>query len=257
MAAEAWPLRERAAPLLAGLRDDTGESVQLYVRDGDARLCVASLESPHELRTMVALGARLPLTRGSAGTVLRGDVPAGEQWVESVEERAPGVASVSAGARVGGELVAISVSGPIERTTRTPGRRYGPLVAAAREAAHRLTETSRAARRETECSAPSSAGTNRRASAAQTAWSPATGNTSAPGMAAAIRRWRPGGTTLSSSVSTTAVGTSIDADPRPRVIASDGGPRLQQRARVASGDLVPDPLGQRSVHHARATAPDG
>jgi len=38
---------------------------------------------------------------------------------------------VSAGARVGGELVAISVSGPIERTTRTPGRRYGPLVAAA------------------------------------------------------------------------------------------------------------------------------
>ena len=131
MAAEAWPLRERAAPLLAGLRDDTGESVQLYVRDGDARLCVASLESPHELRTMVALGARLPLTRGSAGTVLRGDLPAGEQWVESVEERAPGVASVSAGARVGGELVAISVSGPIERTTRTPGRRYGPLVAAA------------------------------------------------------------------------------------------------------------------------------
>jgi DNA-binding IclR family transcriptional regulator len=131
VAAEAWPLRERAAPLLAGLRDDTGESVQLYVRDGDARLCVASLESPHELRTMVALGARLPLTRGSAGTVLRGDVPAGQPWVESVEERAPGVASVSAGARVGGELVAISVSGPIERTTRSPGRRYGPLVAAA------------------------------------------------------------------------------------------------------------------------------
>ena len=67
MAAEAWPLRERAAPVLAGLRDDTGESVQLYVRDGDARLCVASLESPHELRTMVALGARLPLDRGLGG----------------------------------------------------------------------------------------------------------------------------------------------------------------------------------------------
>jgi DNA-binding IclR family transcriptional regulator len=137
VAAEAWPLRERAAPVLAGLRDDTGESVQLYVRDGDVRLCVASLESPHELRTMVALGARLPLTHGSAGTVLRGEMPAGRQWIESVEERAPGVASVSAGARVGGELVAISVSGPIERTTREPGVRYGPLVAAA---ANQLTD---------------------------------------------------------------------------------------------------------------------
>jgi DNA-binding IclR family transcriptional regulator len=130
-AADGWPLRERAAPVLAGLRDDTGESVQLYVRDGDARLCVASLESPHELRTMVALGARLPLTQGSAGTVLRGEVPPGAHWVQSVEERAPGVASVSAGARVGGDLVAISVSGPIERTTRSPGERYGSLVAAA------------------------------------------------------------------------------------------------------------------------------
>jgi DNA-binding IclR family transcriptional regulator len=130
-AADGWPLQERAEPVLAGLRDDTGESVQLYVRDGDDRLCVASLESPHELRTMVALGARLPLALGSAGTVLRGEVPPGATWVESVEERAPGVASVSAGAEVGGELVAISVSGPIERTTRTPGERYGPLVAAA------------------------------------------------------------------------------------------------------------------------------
>ena len=130
-AAEGWPLGERAAPVLAALRDATGESVQLYVRDGDARLCVASLESPHELRTMVALGARLPLTQGSAGTVLRGEVPAGRAWVESVEERAPGVASVRAGARVGGELVAISVSGPIERTTRRPGERYGDLVVAA------------------------------------------------------------------------------------------------------------------------------
>jgi DNA-binding IclR family transcriptional regulator len=132
-AAERWPLGERAAPVLAELRDETGESVQLYVRDGDARLCVASLESPHELRTIVGLGARFPLERGSAGTVLRGDVPDGHRWVESVEERAPGVASVSAGARVDGELVAVSVSGPIERTTRSPGRRYGDLVAAAAE----------------------------------------------------------------------------------------------------------------------------
>jgi DNA-binding IclR family transcriptional regulator len=130
-AAVHWPLAERAAPVLASLRDETGESVQLYVRDGDARLCVASLESPHELRTIVERGARLPLEKGSAGTILRAGPDGGRGWVESVEERAPGVASVSAGALVGGEFVAISVSGPVERTTRSPGRRYGELVVAA------------------------------------------------------------------------------------------------------------------------------
>lgn len=130
-AAAHWPLAERAAPVLAGLRDETGESVQLYIRDGDARLCVASLESPHELRTIVDLGARLPLDKGSAGTILREGPAAGRRWVESVEERAPGVASVSAGALVDGQFVAIGVSGPVERTTRRPGRRYGDLVVAA------------------------------------------------------------------------------------------------------------------------------
>ena len=50
-----------------GCREQTGESVQLFVRDGDVRVCVESLESPHELRTIVPVGARLPLDRGSAG----------------------------------------------------------------------------------------------------------------------------------------------------------------------------------------------
>lgn len=37
-------LVERARPELAALRDETGESIQLYVREGDRRLCVASVE---------------------------------------------------------------------------------------------------------------------------------------------------------------------------------------------------------------------
>jgi DNA-binding IclR family transcriptional regulator len=112
------------------LRDATGESVQLYVRRGDQRLCVAALESPHGLRTIVPVGALLPLSRGSAGRVLLG---APGPWVESVEERQKGVASVSAPVRAGGgEVVAaVSVSGPIERTTRSPGERYGAQVAEA------------------------------------------------------------------------------------------------------------------------------
>ena len=129
-------LAQAARPPLERLRDQTGESVQLYVRRGDRRLCVASLESPHGLRTIVAVGALLPLDVGSAGKVLRGDPEAARRgWAQSVEEREPGVASVSAPVRDGlGEVVAaVSVSGPVGRTTRSPGRRYAaPVVAAAR-----------------------------------------------------------------------------------------------------------------------------
>jgi DNA-binding IclR family transcriptional regulator len=116
-----------ARPALEALRDTTGESAQLYVRRGDRRLCVASLESPHGLRTIVPVGASLPLNVGSAGKVLRGDAGA---WAQSVEERERGVASVSAPVHdARGEVVAaVSVSGPIERTTRSPGRRYAAAV---------------------------------------------------------------------------------------------------------------------------------
>ena len=121
-------------PALEALRDATGESTQLYVRRGDRRLCVASLESPHGLRTIVPVGASLPLDVGSAGKVLRRDPEAKAQgWAESVEERERGVASVSAPVldRDGEIAAAVSVSGPIERTTRSPGRRYAAAVLAA------------------------------------------------------------------------------------------------------------------------------
>ncbi len=138
-AADAIPLAAAAEVALAELRDVTGESVQLYVRDGDRRVCIAALESPHGLRTIVPMGASLPLDAGSAAHVLRESVPMGTEsvpnrrlWVESVEEREAGVASVSApvfdDARV---VAAVSVSGPIERTSRHPGRRYAPAVVAA------------------------------------------------------------------------------------------------------------------------------
>ena len=116
-----------ARPALEALRDATGESTQLYVRRGDRRLCVLSLESPHGLRTIVPVGMSLPLDVGSAGKVLRGD--AGD-WAQSVEERERGVASVSAPVRdaTGETVAAVSVSGPIERTTREPGGLYAGAV---------------------------------------------------------------------------------------------------------------------------------
>lgn len=153
-ALDSAPLAELARPALAWLRDETAESVQLYVRDGDHRVCVESLESPHGLRTIVAVGASLPLDVGSAGKILRGDDVA-KGWIESVEEREAGVASVSAPIRDrhGNVIAAIGISGPIERVTRRPGQRYGDQV---RRAAATVEHAS------------SSAGTNARGSATHT-----------------------------------------------------------------------------------------
>jgi DNA-binding IclR family transcriptional regulator len=129
-AAEAIPGWVHARPALEWLRDETGESVQLFVRDGDERVCVESLEASHELRTIVPVGARLPLDRGSGGRVLTQPAGTDDRWVESVAERATGVASVSAPVRGPGcrVVAAVSVSGPMDRTTRSPGACYGPAV---------------------------------------------------------------------------------------------------------------------------------
>ncbi len=129
-------LVDAATPILARLRDQTGESTQLYVRSGDARVCLVSLESPHSLRTIVAVGSALPMDRGSAAKVLSaGPGRMKEGWAESVEERELGVASVSAPVVRDGEIVAaVSVSGPVERTTRQPGRLYSEAVVGAASA---------------------------------------------------------------------------------------------------------------------------
>lgn len=131
LAAERFPLVDLAGPVLADLRDATGESVQLFVREGSLRRCVLSLQSPHALRWIVPDGALLPIEVGSAGRVLSGELgPDG--WVESVAEREPGVASVSAPVHdaTGSVVAAVSLSGPIDRLGRAPGRRHGTAVVA-------------------------------------------------------------------------------------------------------------------------------
>jgi DNA-binding IclR family transcriptional regulator len=130
-AAASWPMAATARPVLESLRDHTGESAQLYVREGDSRRCVVSLESPQELRTIVAEGAVLPLGVGSAGRVLS-SATGQPRWVASVEERARGVASVSAGVVIDGRVVAaVGISGPVDRLGPDPGSRFGAAVVAA------------------------------------------------------------------------------------------------------------------------------
>jgi DNA-binding IclR family transcriptional regulator len=151
-AGSAHALVEPARAILQQLSADTGESAQLFVREGDARVCIVTHERPTGLRDTVPLGAVMPLTRGSGGRVLlawaddqdRFDVEpqllaavrdAG--WAATVGEREPGVASVSAPVRIGGHVVAaLGVSGPAERFGPEPGARFaGAVLAAAAELA--------------------------------------------------------------------------------------------------------------------------
>ncbi len=137
-----------AAGVLARLHEQTGESVQVYLRSGDRRLCVAARDAGAGLRDSVPVGALLPLDAGSGGKVLLAwsddagrfpAVPPAELaavrqrgWADSVAEREPGVASVSAPVlRDGSLLGAVCVSGPASRLGSSPGRRLAPLVVAA------------------------------------------------------------------------------------------------------------------------------
>lgn len=130
-ATDQFPWLDRAREAARGLRDSTGESVQVYVPEGNGRRCIASFESTHGLRWIVPVGALLPLSRGSAGRVLSGQKVTGGGWIESSEEREKGVASVSAPVTdsEGNVVAAVSLSGPLERMGQSPGRRYGAAVA--------------------------------------------------------------------------------------------------------------------------------
>lgn len=138
-AIDTFPIVGLARQPLQRLNADSGESAQLYVRDGDGRRCALSLPSRHQLRWMVPEGALLPMHVGSAAHVLAGECgPHG--WVESVEEREPGVASVSAPVRVaGGSVVAaVSIGGPMSRMGPSPGDRFGSMVVATADEVARL-----------------------------------------------------------------------------------------------------------------------
>jgi DNA-binding IclR family transcriptional regulator len=143
-AAAGTKLVDVARPVLEELRDETGESVQLYVREGDRRVCVAAVErAGGGLRDMVPVGAVLTLDQGSGGKVLlawskdRDAVEFEEMrqlgWAESVAERESGVASVSAPVfGLGGELrAAVCVSGPVSRLGEEPGEDLAERVVAA------------------------------------------------------------------------------------------------------------------------------
>jgi DNA-binding IclR family transcriptional regulator len=152
LAAVAGPeldLASLAGPVLDRLHRTTGESVQLYVRSGDHRLCIAARDAGTGLRDSVLVGALLPLTAGSGGKVLLAWSTAAladpaaatadelaqvraQGWAASVAEREAGVASVSAPVfRDTRLLAAVCVSGPVSRLGQAPGRKLSESVTAA------------------------------------------------------------------------------------------------------------------------------
>jgi IclR family transcriptional regulator, KDG regulon repressor len=152
-AAETFDLRAMAEPTMRKLRDEVGESVHLYVRDEDARICIAAVEARHELRPFIQLGRPLPLRVGAAGKVLlafaeediqqrerqratadgktRPNVPGADlgpqlerirvdRWATSMGEREIGVAAVATTVVDSTDRVvaALCISGPTVRLTQ-------------------------------------------------------------------------------------------------------------------------------------------
>lgn len=146
-----------AGPILTSLRDQTGESAQLYRRTGDSRLCVAAAERPMGLRDSIPVGATLSMQAGSAAQVLlaweesgrlsRG--LAGAQftaatlaavrrrgWSHTHGEREAGVGSISAPVRspTGRVIAAVSISGPLQRLGRHAARTHAAAIVRAADA---------------------------------------------------------------------------------------------------------------------------
>jgi DNA-binding IclR family transcriptional regulator len=69
-AADTFDLRVVAEHPMRRLRDDLDESVHLYVREHDTRICIAAVEGRQVLRPFIQLGRPLPLRVGAAGKLL-------------------------------------------------------------------------------------------------------------------------------------------------------------------------------------------
>ena len=107
-----------------GLRDSIPVGSTLSMLAGSAAQVLLAWEEPERMHKGLR-GAKF--TAPNLAAVRR------RGWASSVGEREPGVASISAPVRGPGNRVvaAVSVSGPIGRLTRQPGRLHAPAVLAA------------------------------------------------------------------------------------------------------------------------------
>lgn len=120
---------------LARVRDETGESCQFWIQLHHERLCVAIADSGHELRPILAEGTRIPLEDGgSAGRIFADEPRAVESlkkhgWVESINDRTPGISSLSIPLIVRGRMQGVVCSVlPSSRVKDGPGPDLGNVL---------------------------------------------------------------------------------------------------------------------------------
>lgn len=166
-------LHAAAGPVLAALREQTGESSQVGVLDGTEVVYVDRLESSQSLRLFTETGRRVPVHCTSSGKVLLAHLPDADRaallarlplvahtphtvtdpdallaecarhrrrgWAEAVNERELGVASVAAPVRdaAGTVVAAVSIGAPVLRLGAARRRELGAVVAEAGEAISR------------------------------------------------------------------------------------------------------------------------
>lgn len=117
------------------LAAEVNESVQLWIRSGDERVCRISIDAPHELRVTLPVGSRLPLPAGSAGGILAQTPKAMESlahhgWFESEGNRVSGVGSVSSPIVVEGRTIGVvCVAAPLNRVVKSMGQDFGEATA--------------------------------------------------------------------------------------------------------------------------------
>jgi IclR family KDG regulon transcriptional repressor len=166
-------LHAAAGPVLAHVRAQTGESVQIGVLDGDEVVYVDRLESAHSLRLFTETGRRVPAHCTSSGKVLLAHLrepdreaflaraplarltphtivdPAALRdelatvrargWADAVNEREIGVASLAAPIRdiQGCVVAALSIGAPVARFGAAARRRYASVLTEGGEAVSR------------------------------------------------------------------------------------------------------------------------
>lgn len=162
-------IRATAEPAMISLARRVGESVHLYVPEGDHRVCVAAIDSHHTLRPVVALGQPMPLGIGASGKLLlsyappqvhdaawssapprnRAEWPSAEElatlkaqgWATSFAEMETGLSAVSAVIPSQGDLPVgvLTVAGATARLTEEQCVEVRPhVIAAAGEIAQAL-----------------------------------------------------------------------------------------------------------------------
>ena len=150
------------------LRDEVGESVHLYVRQRDRRVCVSAVEGSYELRHFTEVGKPLPLSVGASGKLLLAfadpatraqelrrvaaaplsprapsldeltaqlDEIQRTQWAMSFGEREEGLAAAAVPIRdhAGTVNAALAISGPTARLTAERFEALRPQLSAAAE----------------------------------------------------------------------------------------------------------------------------